>query len=79
MKVLGVFIGNVPLDEANWPPWIKALQKCLDSWRSRALSLSGKAIVCNSLALSRVWYIASLVDMPSWVLSEINSIVFKFF
>jgi len=79
MKVLGVFIGNVPLDEANWRPRIEAVQKCLDSWRSRALSLSGKALVCNALALSRVWYVASLVHMPSWVLSELNSIVFKFF
>lgn len=79
MKVLGVFIGNVLLDEANWRPRIEAVQKCLNSWRSRALSLSGKALVCNALALSRVWYVASLVHMPPWVLKELNSIVFDFF
>ena len=79
MKVLGVFIGNVLLDEANWRPRIEAVRKCLDSWRSRSLSLSGKALVCNPLALSRIWYVASLVNMPSWVLSELNSIVFNFF
>ena len=79
MTVLGVFIGNVLLDEANWHPQIEAVRKCLDSWRSRSLSLSGKALVCNALALSRIWYVASLVNMPSWVLSELNSIVFNFF
>lgn len=79
LKVLGVFIGNIPLDEANWRPRIEAVQNCLLSWRSRALSLSGNALVCNALALSRIWYVASLVSMPSWVLSELITIVFKFF
>jgi len=79
LKVLGVFIGNIPLDEANWRPRIEAVQNCLLSWRLRALSLSGKALVCNALALSRIWYVTSLVFMPSWVLSELNTLVFKFF
>jgi len=33
----------------------------------------------NALALSRVWYVASLIPMPSWVLNELNSLVFNFF
>ena len=33
----------------------------------------------NALALSRVWYVASLIPMPDWVLSELNSTVFNFF
>ena len=43
-----------------------------------ALSLSGKALIVNALALSRVWYVASLVRMPSWVRTELNRLVFKF-
>ena len=39
----------------------------------------GKALVSNALALSRVWYAASLVPMPSWALSQFNSLVFNFF
>ena len=31
------------------------------------MSLSGKALVANALALSRIWYVASSVHMPSWV------------
>ena len=78
IKVLGVYIGHGDLAEANWRPRIDAVSRCLDAWRSRALSLSGKALIVNALALSRVWYVASLVHMPPWVRTELNRLVFKF-
>ena len=43
------------------------------------LSFHGKALVVNALALSRVWYVASLIHMPSWVLKELSSLAFSFF
>lgn len=67
------------IDAANWNPRIDAVLKCLTSWKTRSLSYNGRAIVANALALSRIWYVASLVDMPNWVLSKLNSLVFKFF
>lgn len=79
IKVLGVFLGNGSMDDSNWRPCIEAVEKCLNSWRSRSLSYGGKAVVSNALALSRVWYVASLVPMPPWALSELNSLIFKFF
>ena len=77
--MLGVFVGFGNLDEANWHPRIDAVERCLNSWRSRSLSFSGKALIINALALARIWYVASLVPMPLWVLSELNKIVFNFF
>lgn len=79
IKVLGVFIGYGNLDEANWRPRIDAVERCLNSWRSRSLSFSGKALIINALALARIWYVASLVHMPAWVLLELNKLVFNFF
>ena len=79
IKVLGVYIGNRNLDESNWRPRLNAVERCLSSWRAQALAYSGKATIINALALSRIWYVASLVPMPSWVLSELNSLVFTFF
>lgn len=78
IKVLGVFIGNESMDNFNWPPRIEAVENCLNSWRSRSLSYGGKALVSNALALSRLWYVASLVRTPPWVLSDINKLVFGF-
>ena len=79
IKTLGIFIGHGNLDEANWRPRIDAVERCLNSWRSQTLSYSGKALVINASALSRVWYVASLVSMPSWVCCELNKVIFNFF
>lgn len=79
IKTLGVFVGCGNLEEANWRHRIDAVERCLNSWRSRSLSLSGKALIINALALSRIWYVASLVFMPPWVCRELNKIVFDFF
>lgn len=79
IKILGIFIGHGDLEVANWMPRIEAVEKCLASWRGRALSFSGRAVVLNALALSRIWYVASLVFLPSWALTRLNSAVFGFF
>ena len=79
IKVLGVFIGPGNLDEVNWRPRITVVETVLNPWRQRSLSFCGRALVINALALSRVWYVASLIPVPPWVILELNSLVFKFF
>ncbi len=79
IKVLGVFIGVGNLEEDNWRPRITAVENVLASWRQRQLSFRGRALVINALALFRVWYVASLVHMPAWVLKELNTLAFNFF
>ena len=74
-----VFIGFGDLDSENWRPRIDAFHKCLISWQSRHLSFSRKTLVANDLALSRIWYVASLVHMPEWVLRQLNFCLFDFF
>ena len=61
VKILGVFVGHGDLAMANWLPRLETVEKCLASWKGRALSFSGKAVVLNALALFRIWYVASLV------------------
>ena len=79
VKILGVFIGAGDLEEANWRPHIIAVENTLAAWKGRSLSYKGRALVINALALSRVWYVASLVHMPTWDLSELCKLVFNFF
>ena len=79
LKVLGVYIGPGNLEEENWRPRITAVENVLKSLQQRAFSFRGRALVINALALSRVWYMASLVHMSNWVLNELSSLVFGFF
>ena len=79
IKVLGVFLGPWKLDEVNWHPRITAVENALNSRWQRPLSYRGKTLVINALALSRIWYVASLIPVPPWVISELNVLVFKFF
>ena len=79
IKVLGVFVGVGDLKEDNWQPRITAVDNVLKSWRARFRSFWGKSLVINALALSRIWYVASLIHMPPWVLRELSTLVFSFF
>ena len=79
LKVLGVFVGPGDLESANWRPRLDAVANVLSSWRQRSLSYGGRALVINSLALSRFWYVASLVPVPDWVYAELLKLVFSFF
>ena len=79
VKILGVSVGHGDLAMANWLPRLETVEKCLASWKGRALSFSGKAVVLNALALFRIWYVASLVHLPPWVLTRLNSAIFNFF
>ena len=79
LKTLGVHIGPGNLSEDNWNPRIEAVSNTLDSWRQRSLSFQGRLIIINMLALSRIWYVGSLVSTPQWVISKLNTLVFSFF
>ena len=41
------------------------MEKLLDSWRKRYLTLSGKVCILNSLALSTLYYCASILNFPN--------------
>ena len=79
IKAVGMFVGVGDLEVDNWRPLITAVDNVLKSWPARSLSFKGKSFVINALALSRIWYVASLIHMPPWVLRELSIPVFSFF
>ena len=79
VKTLGVVIGPGNLEHANWDHRLEAVDNVFRSWRQRVLSLQGKLVVINVLALSRLWYVASLIAVPSWVITHVNRSLFNFF
>ena len=81
VKILGIYIGHdaVECNEKNWIQRIQKMEKLLDSWRKRYLTLSGKVCIINSLALSKLYYCASILNFPnSENVKTINRLIFSF-
>lgn len=78
MKILGVVFGTIPVDQDNWQPKISKLEKVLNLWKARPLSLIGKSMIINTLGLSKIFYLAKVIIIPRWVLSRINQLVWPF-
>lgn len=78
MKILGVFFGTIPVEQDNWQPRISKLEKVLNLWKSRSLSLIGKSMIVNILGLSKFLYLAKVLITPRWVFSHVNQLVWPF-
>ena len=72
MKILGVVFGVVDTEQDNWRPKLNKLEKFLNLWKSRSLSLFGKALVVHVLGLSKLIYLARVLVLPAWALSRVN-------
>lgn len=78
MKILGVVFGTVAVDSDNWQPRINKLEKSINLWRSRSLSMVGKSLIVNVLGLSKFFYLAKVLRPPSWVFSRVNGLIWPF-
>ena len=79
IKVLGLWVGNSDTDRENWSNKIEKFCKTLKTWSRRDLSLRGKVVVVNQLSASALWYIASVIVMPSWVVKSLETALWQFF
>ena len=81
IKVFGVFVMNSYrcMINRNWEFRFEKLQKCLMSWSSRYLeSIFQRVDVVNTFALSRIFYVASVLPLPKNVIQRIEKIVGNF-
>ena len=77
MKILGVVFGQTTeLD--NWQPRLEKLEKHLNLWKSRSLSLVGKSLIVNTLGISKLLYIATILPLPKWVITKVNNLIWPF-
>ena len=77
IKLLGVYFGE-EAEKANWENLPGKIERTLQIWENRALSLKGKVILIKALALSKLWYIGKVTGIPKSVIVTIEKILFKF-
>lgn len=78
MKVLGVFFGTSDVERDNWNARLDKLEKSLNLWKTRSLSMVGKALIINVLGISKLLYIARVLIPPKWVFDRFNKLVWPF-
>ena len=80
IKILGVHLSyNEKLqNELNFCTAIKNICNVIKLWRMRHLSLEGKITIFNSLAISKIVYLALLTIVPKNVIFELKEIQNKF-
>jgi hypothetical protein len=79
-KYLGVwFSSNYSIQEyKNYRHRVDNMINLLKIWKQRDLSLKGKVVILRSLALSQLIYPMSLLEIPEWVITEVNDLFFNF-
>lgn len=79
IKILGVtFSSTCDVIEDNITPIINKIEKTLNCWNQRQLTIKGRVTIAKSLAVSQLVYIASSLDIPHTKLCVIQSLIQKF-
>ena len=66
VKSLGIYIGHDKIEcyNNNWMKTYHEMEKFFESWKRRKLSIFGKCTIINTLALSKLIYIANILELP---------------
>ena len=80
LVVLGVAMGNTHdlVEKENWENRLTKCMAVLRRWKCRNLSFKGKATVINSLVISRLVYLATVLPIPQWVISMVRKNLMDF-
>ena len=80
VKVLGIWVckNMEEIHDVNFKERIEKLRTVLNMWRQRDLSLKGKVVIINTLALSQIQYVSSVLYVSDNVIDCVNKIIFNF-
>ncbi len=80
VKVLGVRIGKNErvMRDLMWDEVIGKMERVLNFWKQRGLTLKVKVLVLNSLMLAKTWYVLGVTPMPVCIGKRIKAAVLKF-
>jgi len=71
-------IGVSDTDQSNWEQLVDSVSDKLKEMTTRNLTLKGKAVMLNSVILSKLWYKAAILGIPRKYLSKLNKVITKF-
>ena len=80
VKCLGIYVGydKPKCFELNWERNITNLEKVLERWKSRNLTLFGKVTIIKTLAIPKLTYIATNCIYTDIIIQQITRILYNF-
>ena len=80
IKALGIFFSydKNKTNELNFAEKIRNLEKTLNSWKKRNLTLYGKINIVKTFGLSKLIYNASVLVIPEHFIKETEKLIFDF-
>jgi hypothetical protein len=80
IRCLGVYIGGTPesQDKKNWFEKLNSIEKTLNSWKQRHLTLFGKTCIINTLIIPKLIYAGHFLPVPVTFIKKANQLIYKF-
>ena len=80
VKSLGVLVGydTELCITKNWTDKITRMEKILQQWRNRSLTIIGKIVIIKSLILPQISFSILHCVMPNWVIKRVTKLFFGF-
>ena len=79
-KILGVKFGRNITPDDNWNEILTKFHGVLNfKFKDRYLSVYGKSLIVKVMAMSKVWYVASVLPMPRHFVDIFTRVAFDFF
>ena len=80
IKYLGVIFNNdlMTTINKNFTEIVEKAKKHATFHQYRKLSYRGKALLLNSLILSKLWFVATVFYIPPWANKQIEKLCFEF-
>jgi len=80
VRILGIYLGHdqEKCYHENWTSRINKLKNCIHVWKSRKLTLYGKILILKSLAMSKLIFVMSVLNVPKAVVKEISKCFYSF-
>jgi hypothetical protein len=80
VRLLGVLINRdyEKMIQENFRERLKKIENLLQLWCLRKMTLKGKIIIVNTLIITQLLYLCTVLELPVWVVEHYNKLVLDF-
>ncbi len=80
MKILGILIekNEKVARDLMWEEVVGKMERILNYWKLRELTLKGKVLAFNAMILAKMWCVLGVVPMPIWIARRVKNAVLNF-